>query len=303
MQNFIESTNENLQRHELTIKKLEKKVVHLALALANRKGEHNTAVMNDILHASVQQECKMKVESLQGTPTNKMETFSKKVKNRIMETQANEEKLLKKLEIEPVNTTLVNDIRKTPEYTRKTNAHARIDVFGGKISLEVGKEQFVFNANEGATPTTVLPVCVIKFLDVLDNIEGGNWNPIAGFQDSNDKLGIDDFMAIDDLRDDLDPGVLSIKDENSRSPRLVFMWSKDSVLAYGYTITNVITINLSEKYAKQLVLLVTTARLLLDHGLPALFAKASEKERKAQNDQYNRCSKKLSRVVSPTRLE
>ncbi|GJZ41103.1 retrovirus-related pol polyprotein from transposon TNT 1-94 [Tanacetum coccineum] len=35
-----------------------------------------------------------------------------------METQANEEKLLKKLEGEPVNTTLVNDIRKTPEYIR-----------------------------------------------------------------------------------------------------------------------------------------------------------------------------------------
>ncbi|GKD38186.1 hypothetical protein Tco_1258393 [Tanacetum coccineum] len=29
--------------------------------------------------------------------------------------------------------------------------HARIDVFGGKISLEVGKEQIIFNANERAT--------------------------------------------------------------------------------------------------------------------------------------------------------
>ncbi|GJW24911.1 DNA damage-inducible protein 1-like protein [Tanacetum coccineum] len=31
-------------------------------------------------------------------------------------------------------------------------AHARIDVFGRKISLEVGKEKVIFNANEGMTP-------------------------------------------------------------------------------------------------------------------------------------------------------
>nr|GEU51739.1 hypothetical protein [Tanacetum cinerariifolium] len=33
--------------------------------------------------------------------------------------------------------------------------HARIDVFGGKILLEVGKEQVIFNANERATPVTI----------------------------------------------------------------------------------------------------------------------------------------------------
>nr|GEW38856.1 hypothetical protein [Tanacetum cinerariifolium] len=51
-------------------------------------------------------------------------------------------------------------------------AHARIDVFGGKISLKVGKEQVTFNANEGANPVTVSPVCAIKDFDVIDNIEG-----------------------------------------------------------------------------------------------------------------------------------
>ncbi|GJW77805.1 retrovirus-related pol polyprotein from transposon TNT 1-94 [Tanacetum coccineum] len=40
-------------------------------------------------------------------------------------------------------------------------AHARIDVFGGKISLEVGKEQVIFNANKGTTSITVSPVCAI----------------------------------------------------------------------------------------------------------------------------------------------
>nr|GEZ15773.1 hypothetical protein [Tanacetum cinerariifolium] len=36
-------------------------------------------------------------------------------------------------------------------------AHARIDIFRGKISLEVGTEQTIFNGNEGATPLTVSP--------------------------------------------------------------------------------------------------------------------------------------------------
>nr|GFA24213.1 putative reverse transcriptase domain-containing protein [Tanacetum cinerariifolium] len=43
---------------------------------------------------------------------------------------------------------------------------------------------------------------------------------------------------------------------------------------------------------------------MADRGLPALFAMVGKKKRKARkDDQYNRCSKKLSRVVSPTRLE
>nr|GEZ10237.1 hypothetical protein [Tanacetum cinerariifolium] len=40
-----------------------------------------------------------------------------------------------------------------------------------------------------------------------------------------------------------------------------------------------------------------------DRGLFALFAKASKKKQKALKDLYNRCSKKLSRVVFPTRIE
>nr|GFA75730.1 hypothetical protein [Tanacetum cinerariifolium] len=41
-----------------------------------------------------------------------------------------------------------------------------------------------------------------------------------------------------------------------------------------------------------------------DRGLSALFATAGKKKQKALNDdQFNRCSKKLSRVVSPMRLE
>ncbi|GJV36303.1 zinc knuckle CX2CX4HX4C containing protein [Tanacetum coccineum] len=124
--------------------------------------------------------------------------------------------------------------------------HARIDVFGGKILLEVGNKQVIFNANEGVTIVIVSPVCAIKIFDVIDNIEepddleeflmdddlnrdlgnflqdnnlfpnyedpgdnppspnkssSRNWNPVEEFQDSDDNLGIgiDDFVAIDDL--------------------------------------------------------------------------------------------------------
>ncbi|GKB59789.1 hypothetical protein Tco_0915975, partial [Tanacetum coccineum] len=81
-----------------------KKVVHLAQVLADKKD--SPSVMNDIPYASTsaQQECTVKLEPPYDTP--KMETFSEKVKKLIMETQANEEKLLKKLESELVNTTV-----------------------------------------------------------------------------------------------------------------------------------------------------------------------------------------------------
>ncbi|GKA68626.1 reverse transcriptase domain-containing protein [Tanacetum coccineum] len=79
---------------------------------ANQKD--NAPVINSI---EVPQECTIKLEPPQETP--KLETFSEKVKKRIRETRYNEEKLLKKLECEPANTTTVNDndIRKTPNYT------------------------------------------------------------------------------------------------------------------------------------------------------------------------------------------
>ncbi|GKA35904.1 reverse transcriptase domain-containing protein [Tanacetum coccineum] len=124
MQNFIDNTNKNLQKQELTIKKLKKKVVYLACILANQKD--NKPIMNS---TSIQQECIMKLEPPQETP--KLETFSKKVKKRNMETQANEEKLLKKLECKPVNATLVNDIQKTPEYTQHLQ-----ELVSNKIQIE-----------------------------------------------------------------------------------------------------------------------------------------------------------------------
>ncbi|GKC59319.1 reverse transcriptase domain-containing protein [Tanacetum coccineum] len=256
---------------------------------------------------SVQQECAMKVEPPHKTAINKIETFAEKVKKRIMESQANEEKLLKKLESEPINTILVNDIKKQNTLgicktvlqnelplkekdlrsfvipciignttvsnaladlgasisvmpfsmfkhlglgnPRSVNVNRRV---WGKISPEVGKEQSIFNANKGATPVTVSPLCVIKDFDVIDNFGApkdleellmddhinedlGNFlldndllpdyedpgaillslnkslgkkrDPVGEFQDSNDNLGVGiyDFVAFDDLWDNLDP--------------------------------------------------------------------------------------------------
>ncbi|GJT79388.1 retrovirus-related pol polyprotein from transposon TNT 1-94 [Tanacetum coccineum] len=65
----------------------------------------------------------------------------------------------------------------------------KIDVFGGKISLEVGKEQVIYKANKGATPVTVSPVYAIKDFDVIDNIEGPN--------------DLEEFIIDDDLNGDL----------------------------------------------------------------------------------------------------
>ncbi|GJY96819.1 retrovirus-related pol polyprotein from transposon TNT 1-94 [Tanacetum coccineum] len=288
----------------------------------------NTPVESSI-PAPDRKEDAIKLEPPCETPIHKVETFTEKVKKRIVENQVNGEKLLKKLESEPVNMTLVKDIRKTPEYTRhlqelvsnktkikelllvKLNAqcstvlqselppkekdpgsfvlpciigttmvsnaladlgasisvipfsmfkrlglgnpklvnmviemadrsmqslkgivknvlvkihkfvfsvdfvildiieddkvmiilgrpmlattHARIDVFGGKISLEVGTEQIIFNANEGATPSTVSPVCVINDYDVID--ESGRLEDLEELlmnDDINRELG--DFL-------------------------------------------------------------------------------------------------------------
>ncbi|GJU58970.1 retrovirus-related pol polyprotein from transposon TNT 1-94 [Tanacetum coccineum] len=63
--------------------------------------------------------------------------------------------------------------------------HARIDVFGGKILVEVRKEEIIFNANEGATPVTISHVCVIKDFDVIDNFRG---------LDNLEQLLMDDYI-------------------------------------------------------------------------------------------------------------
>ncbi|GKD44059.1 hypothetical protein Tco_1268704, partial [Tanacetum coccineum] len=94
-------------------------------------------------------------------------------------------------------------------------AHPRIDVFEGKFSLEVGTEQIVFNANEGATPSTVSPVCVINDYDIIDDSGGPeNLEELLMNDDINEDLG--DFLQDNDLLPNFDaPEVISLSPSRS----------------------------------------------------------------------------------------
>nr|GEU28942.1 hypothetical protein [Tanacetum cinerariifolium] len=50
-------------------------------------------------------------------------------------------------------------------------AHAMIDVFGKKISLEVGTEQITFDINERESPFAISPVCVINNLSEINELD------------------------------------------------------------------------------------------------------------------------------------
>ncbi|GKA67451.1 retrovirus-related pol polyprotein from transposon TNT 1-94 [Tanacetum coccineum] len=84
---------------------------------AVRKVKQDTPVESSIPTPDRKEDA-MKLEPPCETPIHKVETFTEKVKKRIVENQVKGEKLLMKLESEPFNITLVKDIRKTPEYTR-----------------------------------------------------------------------------------------------------------------------------------------------------------------------------------------
>ncbi|GJS30652.1 hypothetical protein Tco_0491272 [Tanacetum coccineum] len=105
-------------------------------------------------------------------------------------------------------------------------AHARIDVLRGKISLEVGTKHIIFNANEGAIPSTFSHVCVINDYDIIDDSGGpedlvellmnndingdlGDFLPNNDLQPNFDAPKVISLSRIDDIWDDLDPGVLT----------------------------------------------------------------------------------------------
>ncbi|GJT22491.1 zinc finger, C2H2 [Tanacetum coccineum] len=201
MHQFIENTNNNLKRYDSAIKDLERKVVRLADALA------------------VQNECPMKLEPPRETPICEVETFTEKVKKCIIENQVNGEKLLKQLEID-FDIHIIEDDKVLIILGRPmlATAQARIDVFRGKISLEVGTEQVIFNANKGATPLTVAPVCVVKDYDVTDDLGGReDLEELLMNDDINQDLG--DFLQDNNLVPNFDaPEVISLYP--SRSPSI-----------------------------------------------------------------------------------
>ncbi|GJT58178.1 homeodomain-like protein [Tanacetum coccineum] len=249
MKRFRENTNKNLRRHDYAIKGLEENVVRLAQAVKthNKLNQDKTLDMkgstiisplnvnSNLVHCtkSTGQEIIKKIGEKDGfpykTPTKEPGTFAEKVKRRIKEEQDKGERLLESIEKEPVNTPLINTIRKMSNYTKclqelgskkikfkkclrsmqspkgivetvlvkidkfifsmdfvildivednkvpiilgrlvLATAHARIDVFGRKISLEVGTEKVVCNANEGKTP---LSICAINDFQVPEGFD------------------------------------------------------------------------------------------------------------------------------------
>ncbi|GKC97822.1 homeodomain-like protein [Tanacetum coccineum] len=241
MKQFIEITNKNLKRHNSAIKNLEEKVIRLAHALAVRKVKRDTPIKSGIPTPDssnpVKQDCVMKLEPPRETPIQKVETFTEKVKKRIIEEQENKEKLLKKLKrlgnLKPINMVIEmadRSIQSPKGIADNVLTYAYCPCydrrFGGKISLEVGTEKIVFNANEGATASIVSPVCVINGYQEIDDFgrpeevislspigsPGTNRDSFGMFQDfdNNMSIGIDDFIeGIDDLWKDLDPGTFT----------------------------------------------------------------------------------------------
>ncbi|GKC42746.1 homeodomain-like protein [Tanacetum coccineum] len=124
-------------------------------------------------------------------------------------------------------------------------AHAKIDVYGKKISLGVGNDQVVFNINKKESPAFISPICVINEVDKTQELNDLVMNdkkvrdfenylsPEYGSQDiislspselAEDKeefsmtlgdpdkrmsIGLEEFVDIDDMWDNLDPGILS----------------------------------------------------------------------------------------------
>ncbi|GJU30055.1 putative reverse transcriptase, RNA-dependent DNA polymerase [Tanacetum coccineum] len=124
-------------------------------------------------------------------------------------------------------------------------SHAKIDVYGKKISLGVRNDQVVFNINKKESLASIFPICIINELDktqefdnlVMNDKKVGDFenylSPGYGSQDiislspsesteikenfsmtlcDPDKrmsIGLDEFVDIDDMWDDLDPGILT----------------------------------------------------------------------------------------------
>ncbi|GKE34050.1 putative reverse transcriptase, RNA-dependent DNA polymerase [Tanacetum coccineum] len=116
--------------------------------------------------------------------------------------------------------------------------HAKIDVYGKKIYLGVGNDQVVFNINKRESPTSISPICVINEFDKMQEFDSlrGFENYLSPEYRSQDiislspsestkikedfsmtpcypnkrmSIGLEDFVNIDDMWDDLDLGILT----------------------------------------------------------------------------------------------
>ncbi|GKD88497.1 putative reverse transcriptase, RNA-dependent DNA polymerase [Tanacetum coccineum] len=121
-------------------------------------------------------------------------------------------------------------------------AHAKIDVYGKKISPRVGNDQIVFNINKKESPTFISPICDINEVDKTQELVI-NEEKVRDFEnylspeyrsqdiisllpselaedkkefsmtlcdpDKRMSIGLEEFIDINDMWDDLDPGILS----------------------------------------------------------------------------------------------
>ncbi|GJX11701.1 hypothetical protein Tco_0201560 [Tanacetum coccineum] len=122
-------------------------------------------------HNLTNQECAIKLEPASEKPTLKVETFAEKVKRRIL--KENRRPML-------------------------ATAYARIDVFGKKISLEVGTEQITFDINEREFPAVISAVFVINNLSEINEFDEPR------DLEDNSSISVDDFVEMDDVWDNLD---------------------------------------------------------------------------------------------------
>nr|GFA72270.1 hypothetical protein [Tanacetum cinerariifolium] len=112
------------------------------------------------------------------------------------------------LSVFPVDFIIVDMIEddKVPIILRRpmlATAHARIDVFGKKISLEVGIEQITFDVNERESLAVLSPVYVINIFSEINRFdEPGNLEELFMSDDINMDLG--SFLEDNDLLPDLE---------------------------------------------------------------------------------------------------
>ncbi|GJU42098.1 hypothetical protein Tco_1195055 [Tanacetum coccineum] len=94
-------------------------------------------------------------------------------------------------------------------------AHAKINVYGKKISLGVGNDQVVFNINKKESRAFISPICVINEIDktqelndLVMNDEKEEFNMTFCDPDKRMSIGLEEFVDIDNMWDDLDLGIM-----------------------------------------------------------------------------------------------
>nr|GEU41648.1 hypothetical protein [Tanacetum cinerariifolium] len=177
MKIFRENTDKNLRKHDSAIKGLEENVARLAQVVKT--------------HNKINQDRTLDIK--RSIIISSLSVNSNLVHDRSMQSSMEiVENVLVKIDkfIFPMDFVIINIVEdnKVPTNLGRpmlATPHARIDIFGRKISLEVGTKKVVFNANEAKT---LLSVCVINDFQVPKNFE--------------EPKGLEEFLINDDINGD-----------------------------------------------------------------------------------------------------